>query len=82
MIGKWFLTVPIELKGEYHWQTRQLLSDWEGQNIYICSSYEELQITVHSIIEGVKYILGIGMSFVLTERFNPDVLEEYFGKHI
>ena len=35
----------------------------------------------HSIIETVKYLLGIGMSFVLTERFNQDVLEEYFGRH-
>ena len=78
----WFLTVPIELKGEYHWQTRQLFSDWEGRNIYICSSYEEIQIAVHSIIEAVKYILEIGMSFVLTELFNQDVLEEYFARHI
>ena len=44
-------------------------------------TYERLQITVYSINEAVKYLLGIGMSFVLTKRFNQDVLEEYFGRH-
>ena len=44
-------------------------------------TYEGLQIAIHSIIEAAKYLLGIGMSFVLTERFNQDVLEEYFGRH-
>ena len=44
-------------------------------------TYEGLQIAIHSIIEAVKYLLEIGMSFVLTERFNQDVLEEYFGRH-
>ena len=44
-------------------------------------TYEGLQITVHSIIEAVKYLLGIGMSFVLTKRFHQNVLEECFGRH-
>ena len=50
-------------------------------------TYEGLQITVHSIIEAIKYsiieaikyLLGIVMSSVLTERFNQDVLEEYLA---
>ena len=44
-------------------------------------TYERLQRTVYSINEAVKYLLGIGLSFVLTKRFNQDVLEEYFGRH-
>ena len=43
--------------------------------------HEGLQITVHSIIEAVTYLLGIEMSFVLKERFSQDSLEEYFSKH-
>ena len=42
---------------------------------------EGLQITVHSTIEAVKFLLEAGMSFVLTERFNQDIVEEYFGRH-
>ena len=44
-------------------------------------THDEIQITVHSIIEAAKYLLGIEMPFVLTEHFNQDSLEEYFGKH-
>ena len=36
-----------------------------------------LQITVRSVTEAVKYLLGIWMCFILTERFN----QEYFGTH-
>ena len=43
-------------------------------------TFEGLQITVNSLIEATKYLLQNGMSFVLTERFNQDVLEEYFGR--
>ena len=32
-VEKWFLKVPTEPDDEYLWQTRQFLSDWEGQNI-------------------------------------------------
>ena len=53
-------------------------------------TYEGLQITVHSIIEAIKYsiieaikyLLGIVMSSVLIRnviRFNQDVLEEYLA---
>ena len=27
-----FLTVPIKLEDEYHWQTRQLFSEWKRQD--------------------------------------------------
>ena len=41
-------------------------------------TYEGLRITVYSVIEAIKFLLG--MEFVLTEKFNQDCLEEYFGR--
>ena len=43
-------------------------------------TYEGIQISVHSVIEATKYLLTQGMEFVLTERFNQDCAEEYFGR--
>ena len=43
-------------------------------------TYEGLQITVYSMIEVTKYLLSNGMQFVLTSRFNQDVVEEYFSR--
>ena len=37
-------------------------------------------ITVHSVIEAIKFPLQEGMEFVLTEHFCQDPVEEYFGK--
>ncbi len=42
-------------------------------------THEGLQITAHSAIEATKYLLSQGTEYVLTERFNQDPLEEYFG---
>ena len=42
-------------------------------------TYEGLQITVFSTIEATKYLLSLGCSYVLTEKFNQDSLEEHFG---
>ena len=36
---------------------------------------------MHSVIEVTKYLLAQGMEFVLTERFNQDCVEKYFGRH-
>ena len=44
-------------------------------------TYEGLIITVNAVIECTKFLLDSGMPFVLTEKFNQDVLEEYFGRH-
>ena len=44
-------------------------------------TYEGLQITVYSVVEATKFLLENGMNFVLTEKFNQDVVEEYFGRH-
>ena len=39
-----------------------------------------LQITVYSVAESVKYLLNSVLKFVPTEKFNQDVVEEYFGR--
>ena len=41
-------------------------------------TFEGIQITVHSMVEVTKYLLGQGMEYVLTERFCQDPVEEYF----
>ena len=43
-------------------------------------TFEGFNITVHSAIEVVRFLLEEGMEFVLTERFCQDPVEEYFGK--
>ena len=55
----------------------------DKNNMFIShQTYEGLLITVHSVIEAVRYLLKVpGIEFVMTERFNQDVLEENFGRH-
>lgn len=43
-------------------------------------TYKGLIISVNSTIEATKYLLNSGMSYVFTQRFNQDLLEEYFGR--
>ena len=43
-------------------------------------TYEGLKITVHSVIEFVTFLIMHKVSYVLTERFCQDPLENYFGK--
>ena len=43
-------------------------------------TYEGLKITVHSIIELVKFLLNHQVEYVLTECFCQDPLENYFGR--
>ena len=53
----------------------------EKQKMFISSqTYEGLKITVHSVIELVKFLIKDKVSYVLTERFCQDPLENYFGK--
>ena len=42
-------------------------------------TFEGLQITTYSVIEAVRFLLGQGFSYVLTERFCQDPAEEYFS---
>ena len=41
---------------------------------------EGLKVTVHSVIELIKFLIMIKVSYVLTESFFHDPLENYFGK--
>ena len=43
-------------------------------------TYEAVQITTHSVIDLVKYLLQNGVQYVLTERLCQDPLENYFGR--
>ena len=53
----------------------------EKQKMFISSqTYKGLKITVHSVIELVKFLIMHKVSYVLTERFCQDPLENYFGK--
>ena len=57
------------------------ISQKEKEKMFIPSqTYEGLCISVFSLVDTVKYLLQSGAEFVLTERFNQDVLEEYFGR--
>ena len=42
-------------------------------------TFEGFKISVNSVVEVTKFLLGEGFEFVLTERFCQDLLEEYFG---
>ena len=43
-------------------------------------TYEGIQISTYAMISVVKFLLSKGMSFVLTNRFCQDPVEQYFGK--
>ena len=44
-------------------------------------TYESIKISIYSLFEVVKFLLENGTSFVFTETFNQDRLEEYFVKN-
>jgi hypothetical protein len=44
-------------------------------------TYESIQITTYSTIDLVKFLLTNGVSYVFTERFCQDAVENYFGRH-
>jgi len=57
------------------------LTPKEKEKMFIpMQTFEGLQMTVYSLVEATQYLLQNGVDFVLTERFNQDVLEEYFGR--
>ena len=52
----------------------------EKEKMFISrQTMEGIKITVHSVVECVKFLLSCGMEYVLTERFTQDLLELYFG---
>ena len=42
-------------------------------------TYEGFKISVNSHVEAIKFLLSEGFSYILTERFMQDVIEDYFG---
>ncbi len=42
-------------------------------------TYERFKISANSHVEAIKFLLSEGFSYVLTERFMQDVIEDYFG---
>ena len=42
-------------------------------------TYIGLTISVKSLTECVRFLLGEGVEYIFTERFCQDVLAEYFG---
>ena len=42
-------------------------------------TYEGYHININALVENIQFLLGAAFSYVLTERFMQDVLEEYFG---
>ena len=53
---------------------------FEEQKMFISSqTYKGLKITVHSVIELVKFLITDKVLYLLTERFCQDPLENYFG---
>ena len=43
-------------------------------------TYEGIQMCIYALREVVTFLLNNGVSYVLTERFCQDALENYFGK--
>ena len=53
----------------------------EKQKMFVSpQTYEGLKITVHCVIELVKFLIMHKVLYVLTERFCQDPVENYFGK--
>ena len=55
-------------------------TDERERSFLSSQTYEGLRITSYSL-EVTKYLLNTEMPYVLSERFNQDVLEEHFGRH-
>ena len=66
----------------------QYIEQWNDKGILhrminpTCSwqSYEGLQVTVHSFKEVSEFLFEQGISYILSERFCQDDLENYFGR--
>jgi hypothetical protein len=57
----------------------QFSPDARGKMFLSCQTHEGLQISVHSHVEAIQFLLQQGFKYVLSERFMQDVLEDYFG---
>jgi len=56
-------------------------TDTEKDKMFLShQTFKGILITVYSFVEIIKYLINDGMPYVLTERFNQDLVEEYFGR--
>ncbi len=62
----------LERDGEY-------TTDDRGKMFLSSETHEGLQLSVHSHIEAIQFLLKQGFQYVLNEKFLQDVLEDYFG---
>ena len=56
------------------------IANAKSNTILSWQTYEGLLVTVHSFKEVCKYLLENGVTYVLSERFCQDDLENYFGR--
>ena len=57
-------------------------SSKEREKMFISrQTHEGIMITVKSLIETTRFVLGAGMIFFLSEKVNQDCTEEHFGRH-
>ena len=57
-------------------------TDGERKKMFISEqTYCGIKTSVYSLIECTKYLLEHGFQYVLSNSFNQDSLEEYFGRH-
>eukprot|EP00112_Aurelia_sp_Birch-Aquarium-sp1_P000666 Seg1064.2 transcript_id=Seg1064.2/GoldUCD/mRNA.D3Y31 product="Transposable element P transposase" protein_id=Seg1064.2/GoldUCD/D3Y31 len=53
----------------------------DQQKMFISNqTFVGLKTTILAVVECVRYLLSSGMPYVLTEKFNQDNAEEYFGR--
>ena len=52
----------------------------KGKMFLSHQTYKGILTTVNSFVEVIKFLLNEGMPYVLTERFEQDLVEEYFGR--
>ena len=78
---KSFITTLYQWKKETLTRNDKNYSNDDRKKMFISrETYEGIVITSKSLIECVRFMLQSGASYVLTERFCQDDLENYFGK--
>ena len=74
-----FLQYFLQWKSNINDLPGQFTANARARTFLSWQAFEGIQITVHSMAEVTKYLLGQGMEHVLTEHFCQDPVEEYFG---
>ena len=78
----WFRDVILKYFEDWLASIKERLGNFSKNtktNMFISwQTYEGIKITVHSAIELIQFLLNHDISYVLTERFCKDLLENYF----